>query len=195
MESKDGWAKKYNPHKQFDVNVDLYDTVDDYLDALRERWKSQVDPFDECDKYIDISKYNDFEAYKKVADMCLEYLEWLEEALEYEGFDIHSINYKTEDEYLDALTKKITEKYDPDDEFYALDPLDYDSPYEYQYEIDKRKHWKQLYDPSHQYSVDPCHFYWEGDYVEAINKWKDYAEKASESDDKAVSQNEDVTLK
>lgn len=200
MVGKYGWAKKYNPHKQFDVNVDLYDTVDDYLDALRERWKAGVDPFGECDAYIDISKYHDFDAYKKAADMCLEHLEWLKEALEYEGFDVHPINYKTEDEYLDALSEKITDKYDPDDEFYALDPLDYDSPDEYQCEMDKRKHWKKLYDPSHQYPVDPCHFYYEGDYVENINKWKDYAasldaEKVSESDNESVSQEEDVTPK
>ena len=30
MASKDGWDKKYNPHKQFDINVDVYDMVDDY---------------------------------------------------------------------------------------------------------------------------------------------------------------------
>ena len=30
MGSKDGWDKKYNPHKQFDINVDVYDMVDDY---------------------------------------------------------------------------------------------------------------------------------------------------------------------
>lgn len=192
MASKDGWDKKYNPHKQFDINVDVYDMVDDYLDALRERWKARVDPLGECDEYIDISKYNDFEAYEKTANMCLEHLEWLKVGSEYEGFDVQVNNYKTEDDYLDALTKKITEKYDPDDEFYGLDPLDYESPDEYQCEMNKRKHWRQQYDPSHQYPVDPCHYYYEGDYVEAINEWKNVsgldAEKVSESDNESVSQ-------
>ena len=44
-----------------------------------------------------------------------------------------------------GATKKIKEKYDPENEFYCIDPLDYDSPDEYFYEISERIHWLELY--------------------------------------------------
>lgn len=60
----------------------------------------------------------------------------------------------------------------------------------------KRIHWLELYDPNHQYPVDPSTFFDKEDYVEAVNEWKDYvgsldremfaefeAEEALESDD------------
>lgn len=190
--NKDRWVRKYNPHQRFFVDVDWYDTEEDYLNALRDDWKSEADPFDECGHYIDVSKYDNFEDYEKAVNICLEHLEWIEEVSRYGDFDIDPQNYKNEDTYLDALTKRIKEKYDPENEFYCIDPLDYDSPYEYQYEIDERIHWLELYDPNHQYPVDPSEFSDEEDYVEAVNEWKDYVasldaeldeEEALESDD------------
>ena len=172
--NKDRWVRKYNPHQRFFVDVDWYNTEEDYLNALRDDWKSEADPFDECDHYVDVTKYDNFEDYEKAVNICLEHLEWIEEVSRYGDFDIDPQNYKNEDTYLDALTKRIKEKYDPENEFYCIDPLDYDSPYEYQYEIDERIHWLELYDPNHQYPVDPSEFKCEGGYVEAVNEWKDY---------------------
>lgn len=190
--NKDRWVKKYNPHQQFFVDVDWYNTEKDYLNALRDDWKSEADPFDECDDYVDVSQYDNFEDYEIAVNMCLEHLEWIEEVSRYEDFDVNPIKYKNEDAYLDALTNKIKEKYDPEDEFRCLDPLDYDFPDEYLYEVSERIHWLELYDPNHQYPVDPSEFVDEEDYVEAINEWKDYvasldaeldAEETLESDD------------
>lgn len=42
MMRKDKWAERYNPHQKFNVNQYDYDTVDEYLDALRKEWKDEV---------------------------------------------------------------------------------------------------------------------------------------------------------
>lgn len=172
--NKDRWVRKYNPHQRFFVDVDWYNTEQEYLNALRDDWKSEADPFDECDNYVDVSQYDNFEDYERSVKICLEHLEWIEEVSRYKGFDVNPRNYKNEDAYLDALTNIIKEKYDPEDEFYSLDPLDYDSPEEYFYEISERIHWLELYDPDYQYPVNPGDFSDEEDYVEAVNEWKDY---------------------
>lgn len=152
--NKDRWVRKYNPHQRFFVDVDWYNTEEDY---------------------------------EKAVNICLEHLEWIEEVFKYGDFDIDPQNYKNEEAYLGALTKRIKEKYDPENEFYCIDPLDYDSPYEYQYEIDERIHWLELYDPNHQYPVDPSEFSDEEDYVEAVDEWKDYvASLDAELDEEAL---------
>ena len=69
--NKDRWVRKYNPHQQFFVDVDWYDTEEEYLNALRDDWKSEADPFDECDYYVDVSKYDNFEDYEKSVNICL----------------------------------------------------------------------------------------------------------------------------
>ena len=191
--NKDRWVRKYNPHQQFFVDVDWYDTEEDYLNALRDDWKSEADPFDDCDHCVNVTKYDNFEDYEKSVNICLEHLEWIEEVSRYGDFDIDPQNYKNEDTYLDALTKRIKEMYDPENEFYCIDPLDYDSPYEYQYEIDERIHWLELYDPNHQYPVDPSEFSDEEDYVEAVNEWKDYvASLDAELDEEEVLKSDDM---
>ena len=120
--NKDRWVRKYNPHQRFFVDVDWYNTEEDYLNALRDDWKSEADPLDECDHYVDVTKYDNFEDYEKAVNICLEHLEWIEEVSRYGDFDIDPQNYKNEDTYLDALTKRIKEKYDPENEFYCIDP-------------------------------------------------------------------------
>lgn len=173
--NKDRWVRKYNSHQRFYVDVDWYNTEENYLNALRDDWKSEADPFDECDYYVDVTKYDNFEDYEKAVNICLEHLEWIEEVSRYGDFDIDPQNYKNEDTYLDALTKKIKEKYDPENEFYCIDPLDYDSPDEYFYEISERIHWLELYDPNHQYPVDPSEF---SDEVLKSDDMDDYRNKA-----------------
>ena len=69
--NKDRWVRKYNPHQRFFVDVDWYNTEEDYLNALRDDWKSEADPFDECDHYVDVSKYDNFEDYEK-AGICIQ---------------------------------------------------------------------------------------------------------------------------
>lgn len=190
--NKDRWVRKYNSHQRFYVDVDWYNTEEDYLNALRDDWKSEADPFDECDYYVDVTKYDNFEDYEKAVNICLEHLEWIEEVSRYGDFDIDPQNYKNEDTYLDALTKKIKEKYDPENEFYCIDPLDYDSPDEYFYEISERIHWLELYDPNHQYPVDPSEFSDEEDYVEAVNEWKDYVASLDAELDEEVLKSDDM---
>lgn len=173
MMDKAAWAIKYNPHQRFDVDVYWYDTLTDYLDALRQKWKDEVDQSGECDDYIDISQYDFFEDYEADANMCLEYLEWIKEVSEYGEFDANPLNYETKDDYLDTLFKKVREKYDPDNEFYNLNPLYY-SPDDYQYEINERKQWREGYDPARKYPIDPCTFSVKEGYIEAVDDWKDY---------------------
>ena len=190
------WVRKYNPDQRFSVDVDWYDTEYEYLKALRDDWKVEADPFDECDNYVDVSTYDNFEDYERSVKICLNHLEWVEELSRYKDFDIDPRNYKNEEDYLNALTNKVKEEYDPEDEFYCVDPLDYDSPDEYIYEVMERIRWQEQYDPDYQCAVDPGTFYDEEDYVEAVNEWKDYvasldaelyaefdAEEALESDD------------
>lgn len=107
---KDRWVRKYNPHQQFFVDVDWYDTEEEYLNALRDDWKSEADPFDECDYYVDVSKYDNFEDYEKSVNICLEHLEWIEEVFKYGDFDIDPHDYDNEGDYVDAIQNFIKMK-------------------------------------------------------------------------------------
>ena len=48
--NNDRWVRKYNPHEQFFVDVDWYDTEEECLNALRDDWKSRE--FDSCLRFF-----------------------------------------------------------------------------------------------------------------------------------------------
>lgn len=174
MMRKDKWAERYNPDQRFNVNQYDYETVAEYLDALREEWKDYVDPFEICDGYVDVSKYKSFEKYEEAAQEYLDRLEWKKDEPDYDEYDVNPLDYDTEEQYLDALYQKVREKYDPFDEFPGLDPSTFDYPFEYDFALDDRREWKEEHDPEDQYDVDPGAYEFEDDYVEAIKKWKKY---------------------
>lgn len=51
MLRQDGWAEKYNPKNQFDVNQYDYSTFKEYVNALREKWQEYEDPEYELEGY------------------------------------------------------------------------------------------------------------------------------------------------
>ena len=51
MLRQDGWAEKYNPKNQFDVNQYDYSTCKEYLAALKEKWQEYEDPECELEEY------------------------------------------------------------------------------------------------------------------------------------------------
>lgn len=172
MMRKDMWVERYNPDQRFNVNQYDYDTVAEYLDALREEWKDYVDPFDICDGYVDVSKYKNFEKYEEAAQEYLDRLEWKKDEPDYDEYNVNPLDYDTEEQYFDALYQKVREKYDPFDEFPGLDPSTFDYPFEYDFALDDRREWKEEHDPEDEYDVDPGAYEYEDDYVEAIKKWK-----------------------
>ena len=172
MMRKDKWAKRYNPDQRFNVNQYDYDTVDEYLDALRKEWKDEVDPFGECDEYVDVSKYKNYEKYEEAVQQYLDRLEWKKVEDDYSKYDVNPLDYETEEEYLEALYEKVREEYDPYDTFPGLDPRAFDYPFEYDFAIEERWCWKEEHDPEDKYDVDPGAYEYEDDYVEAIEKWK-----------------------
>ena len=174
MMRKDKWAERYNPDQRFNVNQYDYETVAEYLDALREEWKDEVDPFGECDAYVDVSKYKNFEKYEEAVQMYIDRLEWAKDDYDYGQFNVNPIDYEAEEDYLKALSDKMKEEYDPYDDFPGLDPISFDSPFDYECAIDDRWEWKEEHDPENKYDVDPSEYEYEDDYVEAIKKWVEY---------------------
>lgn len=174
MMRKDKWAERYNPDQRFNVNQYDYDTVADYLDALREEWKYEVDPCGDCDAYIDVSEYKHFEKYEEAVQMYFDRLEWAKDDYDYGQFHVNPMDYETEEDYLKALSDKMKEEYDPYDTFPGLDPMSFDSPFDYDYAIEERWCWKEEHDPEDKYGVDPSEYEYEDEYVEAIKKWENY---------------------
>lgn len=168
MMRKDKWAERYNPDQRFNVNQYDYDTVAEYLDALREEWKDYVDPFEICDGCVDVSKYKNFEKYEETVQEYLDRLEWKKDESDYDEYNVNPLDYDTEEQYLDALYQKVREKYDPFDEFPGLDPSAFHYPFEYDFAIDDRREWKEEHDPEDEYDVDPGAYEFEDDYVEAL---------------------------
>ena len=112
--------------------------------------------------------------------MYLERGRWRRDEYYYGKYNVNPMDYETEEDYLKALSLKVREDYDPFDEFPGLDPSTFDNPFEYDYEIDERREWKEEHDPADECDIDPGAYEYEDDYVEAIKKWK----KSTKSHDK-----------
>ena len=72
MMKQDKWAERYNSDNRFDVNQYDYDTLNDYLEALRSQWKDYADPFGDYENYVDVSDYDDFDSYEEDVEMYME---------------------------------------------------------------------------------------------------------------------------
>lgn len=104
MRQQDKWAEKYNPDGMFNVNQYEYETLYEYLDALRKEWKWELDTFDEYDDFIDISKYRKFEDYEEAVEACEAKKQWSDEHDPDNEFeDVKPYAFSSREEYLKAL--------------------------------------------------------------------------------------------
>lgn len=171
MVNKDKWTEIYNPDNHFNVNPHDYDDVDDYLGALRRSWKEALDPDGVFETYIDVSEYDEYDSYEAEIERYVERQSWYRK--EFEEPDINPCDYEKEEDYLNALRKRLKEKYDRYDDCEALDPLKFDSVREYQYDLDEKIEWKEKYDPNDDFFLDPSPYDFEDDYLDDIREeWK-----------------------
>ena len=49
----------------FDINVYDFESEEEYLDALREAWKEDLDPYGEFEDYVDVRDYEDYDSYQE----------------------------------------------------------------------------------------------------------------------------------
>lgn len=169
--SQDKWAEIYNPGDSFYVNPYDYDNVDDYLDALREEWKEDLDGAGDFETYVDVSEYDDYDLYEAEIAMYMDRQSWYRD--EFDEPDINPCDYEEEDDYLDALRKVLKEKYDPYNKCEALDPLEFDLAIEYQQKVEEKIDWKEKYDPDNDFVTDPCEYASEYEYLNELREeWK-----------------------
>ena len=131
MLRQDGWAEKYNPKNQFDVNQYDYSTCKEYVNALREKWQEYEDPEYELEGYLDVSKYSNYDDYAYDVDLYRIKLEWRDEWDCDSEFDVNPCDFEYEEYYIKALKRAWKNKYDPNNECTNIDPCDYSSVEEY----------------------------------------------------------------
>lgn len=131
MLRQDGWAEKYNPKNQFDVNQYDYSTCKEYVNALREKWQEYEDPEYELEGYVDVSKYSNYDDYAYDVDVYRTRLEWRDEWDCDCEFDVNPCDFEYEEYYIKALKRAWKNKYDPNNEYTNIDPCDYSSVEEY----------------------------------------------------------------
>lgn len=173
MLRQDGWAEKYNPKNQFDVNQYDYSTCKEYVNALREKWQEYEDPEYELEGYVDVSKYSNYDDYAYDVDVYRTKLEWRDEWDCDSEFDVNPCVFEYEEYYIKALKRAWKKELDPYDEFQSIDLELIDDVNEYKDRIDECREWKDEHDSKDEYNVDPSQFDDEDEYVDALRKlWK-----------------------
>ena len=179
-----GYDKKINfePNLYWGVNPMDYDTMYDYLDALREKWKKEFDP---DDKYWSVS-VDDFDSFEEYLNAIKEKKSWKIKYDSKNQFDVNPFEFHDLDDYLDALREKWFEKCDPTYYHPDVSVYDFDSFEEYvmttkQAVIDEKKSWEEKYNSKNQFDVDPFEFYDLDEYLNALRE--EWREKC-DSDDK-----------
>ncbi len=143
-QEKKEWQEKYNPKDNidtFDINVYDFEDEDEYLDALRDAWKDELDPYDEFENYVYVIDYDDFYDYRHEIEQYQEKKEWQEKYNPKSNiyvFDVNVYDFEDEDEYLEALQDAWKEDLDPYGEFENdVDVRDYEDFDSYQEAIKK----------------------------------------------------------
>lgn len=173
MLRQDGWAEKYNPKNQFDVNQYDYSTCKEYVNALREKWQEYEDPEYELEGYVDVSKYSNYDDYAYDVDVYSTRLEWRDEWDCDCEFDVNPCDFEYEEYYIKALKRAWKKELDPYDEFQSIDLELIDDVNEYRDRIDECREWKDKHDSKDDYNIDPSQFDDEDEYVDALRKlWK-----------------------
>lgn len=173
MLRQDGWAEKYNPKNQFDVNQYDYSTCKEYLAALKEKWQEYEDPECELEEYVDVNKYSNYDDYAYDVDVYRTRLEWRDE-MDFDcEFDVNPCDFEYEEHYVKALKRARKKEYDPYDELEYIDLELIDDVNEYKNRIDECKEWKDEHDSNDEFNVDPSQFDDENEYVDVLRKsWK-----------------------
>lgn len=173
MLRQDGWAEKYNPKNQFDVNQYDYSTCKEYVNALKEKWQEYEDPECELEEYVDVNKYSNYDDYAYDVDAYRTRLEWRDEWDCDSEFDVNPCDFEYEEYYVKALKRAWTKELDPYDEFQSIDFELIDDVIEYKERIDECREWKDEHDSNDEYNVDPSQFDDEEEYVDELRKlWK-----------------------
>lgn len=101
MLRQDGWAEKYNPKNQFDVNQYDYSTCKGYLDALRVCLQDKYDPNTKTNVCVD--DYNTEEDYKE--SLVNNWQETYDSQHRFNGFEFE--RFTTIDDYLVELNDRL----------------------------------------------------------------------------------------
>ena len=121
MLRQDGWAEKYNPKNQFDVNQYDYSTCKEYLATLKEKWQEYEDPECELEEYVDVNKYSNYNDYAYDVDVYRTRLEWRDE-MDFDcEFDVNPCDFEYEEYYVKALKRAWKKELDPYDELEHID--------------------------------------------------------------------------
>lgn len=173
MLRQDGWAEKYNPKNQFDVNQYDYSTCKEYLAALKEKWQEYEDPECELEEYVDVNKYSNYDDYAYDVVEYKSRLEWRDQWDCDREFDFNPCDFEYEEYYVKALKRAWKKEYDPYDEFAHVDLEWVNDVNEYRNRIDECREWKDEHDPNDEYHVDPSQFDDEEEYVDELRGlWK-----------------------
>ena len=176
-----GYDKKINfePNLYWGVNPMDYDTMYDYLDALREKWKKEFDP---DDKYwsVSVDDFDSFEEYVMTTKQAVidEKKSWEEKYNSKNQFDVDPFEFYDLDEYLNALREEWREKCDSDDKYWSVSVYDFDSfeEYEKSYKLaikGEKESWREKYDSKNQFYVNPLNFDDLDDYLAVLReKWR-----------------------
>lgn len=171
MLRQDGWAEKYNPKNQFQVNQYDYLSCKEYLAALKEKWQDYEDPECEFEGYVDVSKYSNFEDYAYDVDVYRTRLEWRDE-MDFDcEFDVNPCDFEYEEYYIKALKRAWKKELDPYDEFQSIDLELIDDVNEYKEQVETYREWIDTYG---DYNLDPSEYEDEDEYLDALRKlWKE----------------------
>lgn len=171
MLRQDGWAEKYNPKNQFQVNQYDYLSCKEYLAALKEKWQEYEDPECEFEGYVDVSKYSNFEDYAYDVDVYRTRLEWRDE-MDFDcEFDVNPCDFEYEEYYIKALKRAWKKELDPYDEFQSIDLELIDDVNEYKEQVETYREWIDTYG---DYNLDPSEYEDEDEYLDALRKlWKE----------------------
>ena len=139
---KDGWKKKYDEFSWYEeIDPYNYNSEEKYLEALRDAWKEDLDPYGEFEDYVDVRDYEDYFDYEYEIEQYQEKKEWQEKYNPKSNiyvFDIDVYDFESEEEYLDALREAWKEDLDPYGEFEDyVDVRDYEDYDSYQEAIKK----------------------------------------------------------
>lgn len=102
---QDRWEKKYNPKQEYDVDPYAYDTLYQYLDALRALWEKKYDPKGDYSSISPYDYYSEAE-YKKAIKSDKKKDKWRDEHDYDYNFGVVPYDYDTKEEYLAAMKKE-----------------------------------------------------------------------------------------
>lgn len=171
MLRQDGWAEKYNPKNQFNVNQYDYSSCKEYVAALREKWQDYEDPECELEEYVNVNNYSNYDDYVYDVDVYRTRLEWRNELDPDNEFEVSPCDFEYKEYYVNALKRAWKKEYDPYDEFKHIDLELIDDVNKYKEQVETYREWIDTYG---DYNLDPSEYDDEEEYLDALRKlWKE----------------------